>query len=645
MSDPLRGDRKMHTARDRDARRCVYAGSVVGPAIVELARAAVRRLADAAPGADEARAALARIERVGLGPPYTVAVAGDRAARGELLDWLAGERLFAPDRPEPDRILVDLRRGSATSLRARRRDGSVEERTLASAPEPAESRAARRRAGRHDERVETVLALRAAAFDDAIDPSEAATRALERPPPWWAVWRWVARWWRAWRAGRGAPRLSAWAVSSAIAPGGLAPARRGFANTVARDKLPEAHENFVAALSACLADDAVERLFLEIAGGELSDKIVVIELPESANARALDAVGADACLVACGPRGFAMTDQLATALEVVPHLFAVGDGSPGRDPRVRQLAGFADAAARLVAIATVERTLAVGQQAVAALAAGSAALDTAITRAETSFRARLDRLEALRIGPADEHVAAALARIRPLLVGQVQQLLRRSIDLFDRAIAELGEGWNARLADAASTDALRATAAAIDDESPAALQTAQATAHRALVDGLTQRARAHYQELVGELRRGTSRDDPVPAWLTAEVEIAQLTSSTSLGAVAPRLASLFRSLDVLRSEALVQLDQRIARLRQLAGANLLDAEPRLEPAVTGVLGIALRGEVERHASWLDAELARQRIAIDAERAQIAALSLARDTARADERELSAALDAITAELP
>ena len=61
--------------------------------------------------------------------------------------------------------------------------------------------------------------------------------------------------------------------------------------------------------------------------------------------------------------------------------------------------------------------------------------------------------------------------------------------------------------------------------------------------------------------------------------------------------------------------------------------------------IVLRGEVERHAAWLEAELARERIAIDAERAQLAVLAIARDTARSDERELVTALDALTAELP
>ena len=77
----------------------------------------------------------------------------------------------------------------------------------------------------------------------------------------------------------------------------------------------------------------------------------------------------------------------------------------------------------------------------------------------------------------------------------------------------------------------------------------------------------------------------------------------------------------------------------------LDTEPRLEPAVTGALAVALRGEVERHVAWLEAELAHERVAIDAERAQLAGFAAARDAARRDERELVTALAALAAELP
>jgi hypothetical protein len=485
-------------------------------------------------------------------------------------------------------------------------------------------------------------------FQDAIVLSaEAETTALVRHLPWWAVWRRLARWWRTWRARRSEPSPPA---LRAPAPQPVAPpaaARRGFANTIARRRADDPRHDLAAALSACLADDAVEKLFVEVAGGPLPDKVVVIELPSGANAWPLDAVAPDACLVACGARGLALTEQLETVLAIVPHVFAIGGepAGPGdRDPRVRWLAA-AQAADHLVQVATIERALAVGRCAVTALAGGSAALDAAITRAETGFRGRLDRLEALRVASPDDHVATALARIRPAVLAHVQQLLRDALAAIDGAIAELGAAWSARLGDAASTDALRTAATQIDDESPGVLQGVQAAAHRALTDGLTERARAHYHELIGELRRGTPRDDAAPPWLTADVAIAEMTSSTSLGAVAPRLTSLFRSQGALKAEALAQLELRVAKLRQVASANVLDTEPRLEPAVTGALGIALRSEIERHAAWLEAELARERIAIDAERAQLAVLALARDAARSDERELVTALAALAAELP
>ena len=217
----------------------MYDRGVTDPAIVELARAAIRRLVDAAPDAADARAALARIEGIGLGPPYTVVIAGDPAARSELLNALAGERLFDPARRDPARIGLQLRRGPATLLRARRRDGSVDERGRelepAGEPAPVEPPAPRRRAARHDDRAATVSASGDPAVQDAIVLSaEAETTAMVRRPPWWAVWRHLARWWRTWRArrsGSSAPALPAPAAPPVAPP---AAARRGFANTVAR---------------------------------------------------------------------------------------------------------------------------------------------------------------------------------------------------------------------------------------------------------------------------------------------------------------------------------------------------------------------------------------------------------------------------
>jgi len=680
---------------------CVYDRAVASPAIVELARTAVRRLAAAEATANDALDALDRIERVGLGPPYTIALAGDPAARAALLDWLAGDKLFDPARREPDRIVLTLRRGPVTALRARRRDGSVEHRAFdgrsstapaepdepgehapaaPGAPEPAEGAAGRegsgraagaRRAARQSDadasrseadRAQTVRASDRPAFRDAIVLSaEAETTALVRTPPWWAVWRRVAMWWRAWRMRRAQARSAALpapgddtAAASAGSPAAAAPpppppapARRGFAKLVARGKqLADPRRAFADAITACLADDTVERLFIDVAGGTLPDRVVVIELPSHANARSLEAIGADACLVACGAGGFAMTDQLETALTIVPHVFAVAGGAARpREPRVRSIASLAALPAAMSRIAMIERALAVGAQAVAALAAGAAVLDLEIGRAERGFRARIERLEAKRIPSASYHISKVLDELRPAIVEDAARLLDDAVAVLHTAITELAAAWAAQLGEASSAEALRGAAAQVDEESLAKLRAAQATARGKLSDGLTAHVRARYDALVGELRRDTDRDDPPPDWLHTEIEIIELDAGTELGSVAPRLTSLFRSRDKLRGEAAAQLTERIAALRELATARLRDTERKLEPAVTGALAIALRAELERHETWVEAQLTRERVAIEAERAELTRIARIREAALADEREISSALDMLAAELP
>jgi hypothetical protein len=603
--------------------------------VIELARAAVHRLADAAPAADSARVALDRIEQVAAGPPYTVVLAGDHAARTALLDYLAGEPLFDPARHDPARIVLTLRRGSITALRARRRDGSVEDRTLAATPAAFDAPA-----------DDGALAEAAPLAVATVQTVGVETTLKVRRPPWWAVWRWLLLWLRGWRARPSAAALPAGgatpiaplarAMPAPVGPTARAPERPRRASGPRRQ--------LVDALRAWSADSAIERLFVEVAGGPLPEEIVVFELPSRASVTALDAAGADACVVACGEHGFAMTAQLESLLTIMPHLFVVGATAlpVGCDPRVRLLGGFAAAAPALTRVAAIERALRVGRRAIDALASGGAILDGVIASAEAEFRARIERLEALRIPNVDDYTAAALARVRQTVFEHTHRLIRRALDQLDSAIERAGAAWAARLREATSPDSLRKAAARLDEESPGAMQAAQSDVHRALVDDLTEHARAHYRELVSQLRQGTARTDAVPSWLTVELPIEDMTSGTNLGAVASRLTSLFRSLDALRSDALAQLEQRITKLRQHASANMLDLEPRLEPAITATVAVALRAEVERHGAWLEIELAREHAAIDVERARLAVLAITRDTARTDERELVAALGALGA---
>ncbi|HEV7558919.1 MAG TPA: hypothetical protein VGO00_25780, partial [Kofleriaceae bacterium] len=234
---------------------------------------------------------------------------------------------------------------------------------------------------------------------------------------------------------------------------------------------------------------------------------------------------------------------------------------------------------------------------------------------------------------------------RPAIVEHAHRSLRRAVKRLDADVGKLAETWSTQLSGASSTDALRTAAAKLDESSPMALQALRTEARRIFLDDLTEYTLAQYVEFVSNLRDGTSRTDPLPSVLVIEVGIGDVTAGTNLGVVAPRLTSMFRSLDALKTATIAQLDQRVDMLRQHATALFLDSEPRVEPAITAAIAIALHGDVERHTAWLEAELAREQTAVDTERAALAGIITVHDGAIADERELAAAVEALERKLP
>src|SRR5438093_388564 len=88
--------------------------------------------------------------------------------------------------------------------------------------------------------------------------------------------------------------------------------------------------------------------------------------------------------------------------------------------------------------------------------------------------------------PASSRAAAAVARVRQTIVEHAHRLMQRALAQLDGAIERFAAEWAARLREATSTDALRGAAARLDEDSPTALQRAQAEAHRALVEELTE---------------------------------------------------------------------------------------------------------------------------------------------------------------
>ncbi|HEV7557870.1 MAG TPA: hypothetical protein VGO00_20530, partial [Kofleriaceae bacterium] len=348
-------------------------------ALADLARSALRRVGRAEPTAEAARVCFDVIGKIGDGPPYTIAIAGEPAARAALLDHLAGERLF-DGRRDPPRVVMTMQRGAMTKLRARKRDGSVEEQTLAATASGA------------------LVVDDSAIVDEASASAAVETTLSVRRPPWWAVWRWLLLWIRSWRAVPTKPIEQA------------RPAAKPRPRTLA-----DPRDAFVDAFRALFSDDAVERIFLDVGGGPLSDKLVIIELPSAADPKVLVTTGVDVCVVAYGDGGLATSPQLEGVLRFVPHVFAVGpkERFAVTDKRVKRLGDAAAVAPALIDIAELERGIAIGVRALAVVADARVTLGALLDRAEAELRARIDGLQARRIPDLDHLVAAELARLRP----------------------------------------------------------------------------------------------------------------------------------------------------------------------------------------------------------------------------------------
>ena len=279
------------------------------------------------------------------------------------------------------------------------------------------------------------------------------------------------------------------------------------------------------------------------------------------------------------------------------------------------------------------------------VAEGAETLQRVLDEAEAGFARRIARLEARRIPDVEHHVATELARLRPGMIEHAHRSLRRAVASVDADLVALADTWSRELRAVTSTDGLRTAAAELDASSLPAVQAAIATRLRKLLDDLTEYTLAQYLEVVSALREGTSRTDPLPGVLGIELEVGGVDAGTSLGSVAPRLTSLFRSLDALKAAAVEQLERRVAEIRPHVSALFLDGEPRLEPAVTAALGIAWRADAERHGAWLDAALVAEHEAIAGERSQLAPVVMALEAARCDGDDLRAAVEQLSVQLP
>ncbi|HUS62967.1 MAG TPA: hypothetical protein VMZ28_00440 [Kofleriaceae bacterium] len=587
-------------------------GSPHQHAVVQLAVDALRRLAAAPPVAQSARAAAQEIERAAAVTPFEAALGGNDAARADLIDFLVGNQLLRGVRRGRTAPLLRVQRGASTRVVARQADGSIVELAMVSADAPAAEEATAALRARTDElRAET------AARESAHEGAELALPGpLRVRPPRWNVFLWLARAVMGFFLRR--KRAAADDTRAAL----VESRRRLTAATEEADELATrtqgARDRFTSQVRALIdGSTGASEVLLELGAGPLPVGVVLLDAPDGA--RAPEGHEPDAVV--------ALGDGVARASAPGGHMAQLFD-----QPRELCVA--------LPGLAVASRALRLGRRAQGTLTAGVAALDAALARAEVGYASRIERLEALRVEDPTAYTASRVELLRTAIIERCHGIIEHAGGELGAELERLAQAWTAAISGAASTDALREAGARVDDESAEQVNAARASVERRIVSGLSGGAHDLEPQLLADLRERSAEAQrevvaaPAPVLREILPSLSGDKAGLAMGRAAPWLVALFRSTESLRADAVEKVKSRADRLRQIAAAELLDAEPLLREALEASLTWSLTAALERHASWLAAALDAERSAIARERDALSPLVELRDNARRDVQRLT-----------
>ena len=572
-----------------------------GHPLVEQAQATLGQLAEAPPAAEVVGALIADIDEAWQ-KPLVCGIGGELPARTALFDLVCGGNVFDPYGRALGSAALRIKRGSANGFRVLRDDGTHEEHVP---PErTAELESARERVNEAAHELQ--------AREQAV---VVVVRMPPRPPPWWAFWLWILYWLRTWRDGTKP-------TSEEQPPRGLDAARAKLAALEQDAAALEAdaerararHVEVLRKLaSGGTAGSGVMEIEITVASSPLPEGVELVELSGASRAGA----EVDAVLVVQGDRVLA----------------PVRGGSP------LAIGNHAETLAALPDLLRDARALRLARRVQAKIGQAMRSLADAIDRKETTFRERLERLEALRITDPGALVPAQLDRVGAEISASLTAVVEHASVHLRTELAQLQEAWVGAVANARDGKALDAALATLEAEWEVRPRTIGEEFRVLVVGGLGGSARDLYPSIVADLvSRGLPEEHARPPRVAPE--LPAVTLLPSLSSAPPKLdkpgvlAGLFRSFEVRRTNVRDKVNARVERMRELAEAELLDAEPRLHQAIRGALAGLLEGAIARQQQWLDESLAAERLAIEAERDEIRPLVRVHDAVRSDAARLA-----------
>jgi hypothetical protein len=585
---------------------------------IENALGALRSVSHPADVARTTHDVAGEIDRAWRKSPLVAGLDGNLVARGELVNLIVGERVLDPFRRALGSPPLRLKRGSVMRFRVRRRDGTSEEKTTPDL-EPRDGDAER------DERAAT---LRGELLEQETALAT-VTRSLpgivrKRPSGWAAVL--LPLYWLlgflyrktlgAWQAKQVAMTLT----TRHLADLESFKTQRDERELAARDR----YYNELRIL--CGGDPSgkdVREIEIEVPG--IPENVELVELMGELRASA----DIDAALVVERDALYAPTP----------------DGDKVKlGPAQTTIAELPDLLARA-------RALTLARRARDKLAAARVQIEAEIDRVEQQFRERIHKLGRLAL-PMDKAAwsAVQLHRVKPMVVASVNAVMEHASTHMGSELAQLGATWISAVANASSGDELKAAIAMIEEQWPTSAKRIAEEVRVLVMGGAGGVARDLYVEVVSTMRaHGLPEQHLRTPKLAPEVEsvalLPSLVSPTTFTLGGNWLTGLFKSFEARKTDLREKVHARVERIREVAAAEVLDAEPKLHAAVTQSLSAQLDTAIELQKSWHDQAMSEEYAAIAKEREALVPLTKSRDAITASASRLGEAAAALVAEQP
>lgn len=583
--------------------------------LVELASSSLALLAQVPRFGEEAKRnnSAAELERAWVRAPLSVAIGGAVPARTELVNYLCDRKVLDPTARPLACAALRIRRGKSTRFKATRDDGTTEEHVLPG-----------------DKADEESLRSRARAAKATVDERKLALQRIERALPrgararprgfWiflWPIWWLLTRRHRRVLAERS---LSEHAYDQAC--DALTHAEQELETSASRIRVERSRffESLRALSSGLSLGGTVREVELVLAEGPLPSGVDLIELVRPKASEPVDAV-----LIVERDAFYA------------PHV-------DGEAPRIGSIA---ETVPNFLGLLGRTRALVLARRAREQLEPAVAQLDDDVNDTVESFRVRIERLEAMQILDANEFVRTELAKAKTQVVPGVRLIIERAATYLGAELDRVHAEWAHAVSISQDADQLKGAVARIEGSAAADAKRIADEVRNAVIDSTARHIADVLPEVLMALRpHGLDEPAPrTPPMLQSFDVLPSLVNVEKSKKLSGFLGGLFKSFESRRTDVLAKAEQRIATLREVAGAELLGIEPRLREIIEQQLHQQLHAAIQRQIAWLDKALAAEREAVAADGARLAPLARQRDKLKADLAQLTEGIEQLERENP